>query len=43
MVLKSLRRTVFYVFGINIIFFIKHLAIPEPPSLIIDFFGQSMF
>ncbi|KAI9343415.1 hypothetical protein DFJ73DRAFT_797277, partial [Zopfochytrium polystomum] len=41
MVSKSLRRTFLYILGINVVFIVKHFAVPEPPSLIIDFFGQS--
>ncbi|KAJ1563757.1 hypothetical protein HK405_000885, partial [Cladochytrium tenue] len=40
MVSKSLRWTVYYILGVNVVFLLKHLAAPQPPSLVIDFFGQ---
>ncbi|KAI8848953.1 GCN5-like protein 1-domain-containing protein [Chytridium lagenaria] len=43
MVTKSLRRSIYYIVGINLIFIVKHFTIPEPPPIIIDFFGQNCF
>ncbi|KAJ3152141.1 hypothetical protein HK101_001835 [Irineochytrium annulatum] len=42
MVSKSFRRTVFYILGVNAIFVLSHYTNRnEPPSIIIDFFGQT--
>ncbi|KAI8805085.1 hypothetical protein BJ742DRAFT_821770 [Cladochytrium replicatum] len=38
-IIKSLKFTVYYILCFSLVFVLRHTTEPEPPSLIIDFFG----